>query len=122
MKSWRHLDFFQHSAYLTARVPRCTCPEHGVKQVSVPWARPGSGFTLLFEALMMMLFKDMPVASAARLMGEYDGKLWRVLHHHVDEAVESRAGHAKSGTGSWLRIVEENGACTGPGTNGLTKP
>lgn len=86
-KSWRHLDFFQHSAYLTARVPRCICPEHGVKQVAVPWARPGSGFTLLFEALMMMLFKDMPVAAAARLMGEYDGKLWRVLHHHVDEAL-----------------------------------
>ena len=53
---WRG-DFFQHSAYLTARVPRCTCGEHGVKQVQVPWARPGPGFTLLFEALMMMLVK-----------------------------------------------------------------
>jgi transposase len=85
-KSWRHLDFFQHSAYLTARVPRCKCPEHGVKQVNVPWARPGSGFTLLFEALLMMLVPSMPVASAARLIGEYDGKLWRVLHHYIDEA------------------------------------
>lgn len=88
-KTWRHLDFFQHSAYLTARVPRCACGEHGVKRVQVPWARPGSGFTLLFEALMMMLVKAMPVASAAKLVGEYDGKLWRLLHHHVDEA---RAG------------------------------
>ncbi len=34
-KSWRHLDFFQHSAYLTARVPRCKCDEHGVKQVNL---------------------------------------------------------------------------------------
>ena len=25
-KSWRHLDFFQHQAYLSARVPRITCP------------------------------------------------------------------------------------------------
>jgi len=86
-KTWRHLDFFQHSAYLTARVPRCICPEHGVKQVQVPWARPGSGFTLLFEALIMMLVQAMPVASAAKLIGEYDGRLWRVLHHHVDEAL-----------------------------------
>jgi len=44
-KTWRHLDFFQHAAYLTARVPRCKCDEHGVKQVAVPWAREGSGFT-----------------------------------------------------------------------------
>jgi len=44
-RTWRHMDFFQHSAYLTARVPRCDCDDHGVKQVSVPWARPGSGFT-----------------------------------------------------------------------------
>lgn len=86
-KSWRHLDFFQHSAYLTARVPRCICGEHGVKQVQVPWARPGSGFTLLFEALIMALVQAMPVASAAKLVGEYDGRLWRVLHHHVDEAL-----------------------------------
>jgi transposase len=85
-KSWRHLDFFQHSAYLTARVPRCTCGEHGVKQVHVPWARPGSGFTLLFEGLIMALVQAMPVASAAKLVGEYDGRLWRVLHHHIDEA------------------------------------
>lgn len=85
-KSWRHLDFFQHSAYLTARVPRCKCDEHGVKQVMVPWARPGSGFTLLFEALIMALIPAMPVASAAKLVGEYDGRLWRILQHHVDEA------------------------------------
>ena len=85
-KSWRHLDFFQHSAYLTARVPRCKCGEHGVKQVQVPWARPGSGFTLLFEALAMALMQAMPVAATSRLIGEYDGKLWRVLHHYVEEA------------------------------------
>ena len=42
-RSWRHMDFFQHSAYLTARVPRCKCDEHGVKQVNVPWAAPGLG-------------------------------------------------------------------------------
>ena len=30
-KTWRHMDFFQHQAYLTARVPRVICPEHNVK-------------------------------------------------------------------------------------------
>ena len=42
-KTWRHLDFFQHHAYLTARVPRVVCPEHDVKQVEVPWARERRG-------------------------------------------------------------------------------
>jgi transposase len=85
-KSWRHLDFFQHSAYLTARVPRCRCDQHGVKQVQVPWARPGSGFTLLFEALLMALMREMPVNAVARIVGEHDTRLWRLVDHHVEEA------------------------------------
>lgn len=67
-KTWRHLDFFQHAAYLTARVPRCRCDKHEVKQVQVPWARPGSGFTLLFEALLMAFMREMPVNAVARLV------------------------------------------------------
>ena len=83
-KTWRHLDFFQHQAYLTARVPRVICPEHEVKQVEVPWARERSGFTLLFEALVMALVKEMPVAAVAALIGETDKRIWRVVHHYVD--------------------------------------
>ena len=86
-KSWRHLNFFQHQAFLHARVARIDCPEHGVRLVSVPWARPGSGFTLLFEAFVMTLVKDMPVAAAARLVGEHDTRLWRVVQHYVETAV-----------------------------------
>lgn len=85
-KTWRHLDFFQHAAYLTARVPRCDCEEHGVKAVDVPWGRKGSGFTLLFEALIMILVREMPVNAVARLVGEHDTRIWRVLRHHVEEA------------------------------------
>jgi len=84
---WRHLDFFQHQAVLHARVPRVTCPECGVRTVNVPWARPGSGFTLLFEALILAMVKDMPVLAVARLIGETDNKIWRILHHYVEEAV-----------------------------------
>jgi hypothetical protein len=29
--------------------------DQGVKTVEVPWARPGSGFTLLMEAMMVLL-------------------------------------------------------------------
>lgn len=94
-KTWRHLNFFQYEAYLTARVPRVKCPnaDCGVKQVEVPWARSGSGFTLLFEALVMALVREMPVNAAAALLGEHDTRLWRVLDHYVQSA-RAQADHS----------------------------
>lgn len=62
------------------------CAQCGVKVVDVPWARPGSGFTLLFEALVLALVKDMPVAAVAELVGEHDTRIWRILHHYVEDA------------------------------------
>ena len=85
-RTWRHLNFFQHEAHLHARTPRVECERCGVKAVEVPWARAGSGFTLLFEAIVLMLVKEMPVAAAARLLGENDTRLWRIIHHYVEEA------------------------------------
>lgn len=93
-KTWRHLDFFQHQAYLSARVPRVRCPEHGVHLVNVAWARPGSGFTLLFEVAMLTYAKQMPIAPLARMAREHDTRIWRVIEHHVDAA---RAGMDFSG-------------------------
>ena len=87
MKTWRHLDFFQHQAFLTARTPRITCPDCGVRLIAVPWARPGSGFTLLFEALAMALVTAMPVKAAARLIKVHDTRLWRVIIHYVEAAL-----------------------------------
>jgi len=84
--TWRHLNFFQHEAYLHAFVPRVTCTACGVKKVAVPWARAGSGFTLLFEALVMTMLTSMPVAAVARIAGEHDTRLWRILHAYIDDA------------------------------------
>lgn len=82
-KTWRHLNFFQHHCYLHARVPRTKCPEHGVKRIEVPWARPGSDFTLLFEQVAMSLVKEMPVLAVSRQLGITDKRLWRIVHHYV---------------------------------------
>lgn len=87
-KIWRHLNFFQHEAYLHARVPRMRCEDHGVRLVEVPWGRNQSGFTLLFEALVMMLAREMPVKVIAELLGVTDKRLWRVLKHYVLADVE----------------------------------
>ena len=82
-KSWRHLNFFRHNCNLHARVPRTKCPEHGVKRIEVPWARPGSDFTLLFEQAAMSLVKEMPVLAVSRQLEISDKRLWRIVHHYV---------------------------------------
>ena len=89
-KRWRHLNFFEHETYLHVRTPRVKCPDCGVRQVPVPWARPGSGFTLLFEAFLLVLAKEMPVNAVARLVGEHDTRIWRVLRHYVYQALGRR--------------------------------
>ena len=87
-ETWRHLDFFQHRTLLHARTPRATCPECGVRKAATPWARAGSGFTLLFEAYVLALAKSMPIANAAERLGEHDTRLWRIVEHYVWRAVE----------------------------------
>ncbi len=86
---WRHLNFFQHHCLLTAKGPRIRCPEHGVKWIEVPWAREGSRFTLLFEQVVMSLVREMPVAATARLVGERDKRLWRIIQHYVGQALKA---------------------------------
>lgn len=85
--TWRHLNFFQHHCFITARVPRTGCPEHGVRRMAVPWAREGSGFTLLFEQAALMLVREMPVLAAARIMEVTDKRLWRIVEHYISRAL-----------------------------------
>ncbi len=86
-RTWRHLNFFQHHCFVTAPVPRTDCPDHGIKTVTVPWARKGSAFTLFFEATIMLLAREMPIAALARYVGEHDTRLWRIVEHYVGQAV-----------------------------------
>lgn len=68
-RQWRHLDTCQYRTILQARVPRLNCPTHGVKQVKVPWAEPGSRFTALFEALAIDWLKTASIQAVAQQMG-----------------------------------------------------
>src|SRR5271166_7025105 len=51
------------------------CAEHGVLRITVPWAREGSRFTLLFEHAALMLVREMPVLAAARIIEITDHRL-----------------------------------------------
>jgi transposase len=86
-RSWRHLDFFQFEAYVHCELPRIGCSAcQGVTQLNVPWAREGSRFTLLFEALSLTLAREMPVSACARILRCSDNALWRQIDAHVDLA------------------------------------
>jgi transposase len=65
-RRWRHLDTCQFKTTIVGRIPRVNCAEHGVHQVAVPWSESGSGFTALFEGLVIDWLLDAPIAAVAR--------------------------------------------------------
>lgn len=85
-RTWRHLNFFQYETYIHARMPRVSCAACGVKQVAAPWARPGSGFTLLFELLVLQLGREMSITAVATQVKEHSNRIWRILDHYVEHA------------------------------------
>ena len=87
-RSWRHLPLFHYESYIHARVPRTKCEEHGTKIVDIPWSRSDTGFTSLFEADVVALCKEMPVASVAERAKIHEESAWRILAYHVNEALE----------------------------------
>jgi transposase len=67
-RTWRHLDCCQFETHLHARIPRVACPQHGVRQVLVPWAEPDSRFTRLFEKWAIELLQTCPVSGTAAIL------------------------------------------------------
>ncbi|MEZ6196797.1 MAG: ISL3 family transposase [Planctomycetota bacterium] len=84
-RRWRHLDTCQYQTILVADVPRVECPEHGVKQVAVPWAASGSRFTLLFERLVLDWLDGV---SAVETVANRMGLGWDVVAGIMDRAVK----------------------------------
>lgn len=82
-RRWRHLDTCQFQTVLAAEVPRGSCPEHGVKQICVPWAEVGSRFTALFERLAIDWMQEAGRSATARQLGlswsEADGIMQRAV-------------------------------------------
>jgi transposase len=68
-RTWRHLDTCQFQTFLHARVPRCGCPDHGIRNVKLPWAETRSRFTLLMERLIIdVLHQCQTIAGACVIM------------------------------------------------------
>lgn len=88
IKRWQHLNFFEHKCYIVARVPRVKMRNSKVRMVQVPWARQGSGFTLLFEAYSMLLIEqEMPVNKVSRTIRVTAPRIWRIFDYWIKKAV-----------------------------------
>ncbi|GFO77770.1 transposase, ISL3 family [Bathymodiolus platifrons methanotrophic gill symbiont] len=86
-RQWQHLSFFEHSCYLHCSVPRITTTDGKVRTVEVPWARPGSGFTLLFEAMAWALIeREMPVNRVAEMLKVNPHRIWTIFNHWIGKA------------------------------------
>ena len=86
-KTYRHMNFFQHECVLQVRTPRVKLPSGSVRLVEPDFAGRLSGFTLLFEAFILMLAKQMPFAAVARIVGESDHRVLAVCTRYVDIAL-----------------------------------
>lgn len=85
-KTYRHLNFFQHECHLQVRTPRVKLPNGSVRLVEPDFAGRLNGFTLLFEALILMLARQMPFAAVSRIVGESPHRVLAVCQKYVEMA------------------------------------
>ena len=86
-KRLRHLNFFQHECFLEVRTPRVKLPDGRVVQIEPGWFGKLSGFTLLFEALVLAMAQQMPFAAVARLVNESWHRVHAICSRYVDLAL-----------------------------------
>jgi transposase len=89
-REWRHLDTCQLETRLHARVPRVDCPMHGVRQIHVPWATPGSQFTMLFERLVIDWLQSAATSAVARRLAVSWDEAWGIMRRAVARGLGRR--------------------------------
>ncbi len=87
-KTYRHLNFFEHECVLAVRTPRVKLPDGSVHLVKPPFAGKLSGFTLLFEALVLTLARQMPFAAVARIVAISPYRVLAICRRYVALALQ----------------------------------
>ena len=87
---WRHLDSCQFRTFLHARPPRMICPEHGVRQVRLPWAERHSRFTLLFERFAIEVLGNTHIQAGRRILGISWDEAWHLMNRAVQRGLRSK--------------------------------
>lgn len=87
---WRHGDCMFYPTLIHCRRPKVLCPKCGVQQVSAPFERKDSRFTLMFEGYAMLIMASMPIAKAAKALRCDEKSLTKILNYWVEKAVNER--------------------------------
>jgi transposase len=94
------------------RTSQLKLPDGRVLQVEPEWVGKLSGFTLLFEALVLAMAQDMTFAAVTRLVGESWHRVHAICSRYVDlttavaiDEASSRRGH------NYLTIAADAAAC-----------
>ncbi len=104
-RAWRHLDIMQFTTVITSRVPRISCPEHGILSVAVPWAGAYSRFTELFERFAIdVIVAAKSIAAATKLLR----LSWDQIHDLQKRAVERGLARREDDTIPHVGIDEKN--------------
>jgi transposase len=99
-RRWRHLDTMQFETVIRVRVPRSRCLEHGVKTIALPWAEPGSRFTLFFERFALdVLRASRSLTQACALLGLDWDAMQRIMDRAVGRGLKRRKKQAVAHVG-----------------------
>lgn len=85
-RKWRHLNVFGCECVIECRLPRGQKVDGTVYRVTPPWEGKNKHFTKEFEAFALALMREMPVSRAGEILGEWDKRMWAMLHEHVEAA------------------------------------
>lgn len=91
-RTWRHLNFFQHTCYIHARVPRVKTKDKRVALIEVPWAQAGSSFTLLFELhVMELVHLGLNASAAGRKLSISGKRVFNIVSRKVSHCLATQS-------------------------------
>ena len=88
-RTWRDIDFGDSVTNITAIIPRMNCPNHGVREIEVPWSGRSSNLTRRFEIECLNHSLAMPVHLAAGLLNLSDRTIWKIIRRDSDYGMRS---------------------------------
>lgn len=89
-RRWRHLPTCEYRTIIEVDVPRVRCEEHGVLQVTVPWAEANSSFTALFEAHVIAWLHEASISAVAERMDLTWDRVDGIMKRAVGRGLERR--------------------------------
>jgi transposase len=87
---WRHLDSCHFLTYVHASIPRVQCPDHGVRQVEIPWALARCRFTTLFECMAIGVLQETDILGAAQILRISWDEAWGLMDRAVDRGLRRK--------------------------------